>query len=302
MKRSGKMEPASEALREAQDVLRRNDAFQFWLFRQRWPSFVGEVFAEESYIARRDGALLCIYATNSVWMQELLMRKAEILRRIREDPYGAQFRDLRVQIGPRPRALRPESPVDRLAPLYDRRKSRTPLTEGEEAWISRWADAHVARDELRGPIEELMRGALRRRKDELAAGWHPCARCGDLCPAKDRLCARCEAEEERQTRSRIVLLLKEKPELLYDDVRRAVPCTYRQFAEARDILIHRYRQNHYNRCGMEEERRRLLSLLTHRPFASITESEAKKILSALPVKKIYAPKGRKDGISYESGK
>ena len=222
MKRSGKMEPASEALREAQDVLRRNDAFQFWLFRQRWPSFVGEVFAEESYIARRDGALLCIYATNSVWMQELLMRKAEILRRIREDPYGAQFRDLRVQIGPRPRALRPESPVDRLAPLYDRRKSRTPLTEGEEAWISRWADAHVARDELRGPIEELMRGALRRRKDELAAGWHPCARCGDLCPAKDRLCARCEAEEERQTRSRIVLLLKEKPELLYDDVRRAV--------------------------------------------------------------------------------
>ena len=65
MKRSGKMEKVSEAFQEAEGVLRGNDAFQFWLFQQRWPSIIGDVLAEESYIGRRDGKRLFLYVTNS---------------------------------------------------------------------------------------------------------------------------------------------------------------------------------------------------------------------------------------------
>ncbi len=61
------------------------------------------------------------------------------------------------------------------------------------------------------------------------------------------------------------------------------------------MLIHRYRENYYNQCGTEEERRRLLSLLIHKPFEQITESEAAHILSALPVKKRYEGNRQKEG-------
>lgn len=285
-KRRGEMEPVSAALGEAERVLSGNDAFQFWLFQQKWEKIIGDVLASESYIGRQYGDVLYIYVTNSVWMQELMMQKAEILRRVQEDPYGARFRDIRFQMGPRKPHVAPSLPALRLEPLYDTRRRDAPVTEAEEAWIDCWTKEHVPKDELRAPIADMMRGALRRRKEELAQGFHPCARCGVLVPKARRLCDACQVQDERERRNLAVLVLKEHPELLYEEVRRAVPCTYRQFAEARDILIHRYRENFLRRCGTEEERRRLLSLLTHKPFASITEEEARRVLSALPARRI----------------
>lgn len=295
MKRSGKMEKVSEAFQEAEGVLRGNDAFQFWLFQQRWPSIIGDVLAEESYIGRRDGKRLFLYVTNSVWMQEFMMQREELLRRIQEDPYGARFEELRIQMGPRQRRVRPTGHLADMARFYDTRKSLPPVTAKEEQWIENWTETHVGKEELRDLIANMMRGAIGCRKEELAEGFHPCARCGTLCAKGQRLCYRCQAEQDRQTRNRVVLLLKARPELLYEEVCRAVPCTYRQFAEARDLLIHRYRENYYNQCGTEEERRRLLSLLIHKPFEQITESEAAHILSALPVKKRYDGNRQKEG-------
>ena len=284
MKRSGKLEEVSAAMEDVQQILRGSDAFQFWLFQQKWSALAGDVLAEESYIARRERDVLYISVTNSVWMQELLMHRAELLRRVQADPYGARFRELRIQMGPKRRAVRPASPVDRVAPLYDGRRRTAPLTDGEEAWIAQWTASHVARDEIRPAIAEMMRGALRRRKEEIAMGYHPCAQC--------------EAEEDRRQQNQVVLLLKDRPELLYEDVRRVLPAvTYEDFAAGRDLLIHRYRQNHYNRCGTEEERRRLLSLLIHKPFEAITEEEARRTLSALPQKKTYGKE-----YCHESGK
>lgn len=298
MKRSGKLEEVSAAMEDVQQILRGSDAFQFWLFQQKWSALAGDVLAEESYIARRERDVLYIAVTNSVWMQELLMHRAKLLRRVQADPYGARFRELRIQMGPKRRAVRPASPVDRVVPLYDGRRRTAPLTDGEEAWIAQWTASHVARDEIRPAIAEMMRGALRRRKEEIAMGYHPCARCGALCPETARLCAQCEAEEDRRRQNQVVLLLKDRPELLYEDVRRVLPAvTYEDFAAGRDLLIHRYRQNHYNRCGTEEERRRLLSLLIHKPFEAITEEEARRTLSALPQKKTYGKENR-----HESGK
>lgn len=285
MKRTGELVQLNRSIEEAEKLLSGNDAFQFWLFQQRWESLVGDVLASESYIGRRNRDVLYVYVTNSVWMQELIMRKEDILRLVGSDPYGARFRDIRFQIASgKPRA-EADLHMGQLAAFYDERARDTALTAGEEAWIDRWTADHVEKDALRPLFSDLMRGALRQKKAALAAGWHPCRRCGDLCPGKDALCLRCQEEEDRHMRYRVVLLLLEKPEATYEEVQRFVPATYRQYDEARDMLIHRYRENYFNRCGTDEDMRRLLALLTHRPFESIAKEEAERILSALPRKK-----------------
>lgn len=300
MKRMGKLERVSSAA-DLRQMLGGSGPFQFWLFQQRWKDIAGHVLAEESRVGRRDGTLLYIHVTNSVWMQELVMHKRELLRRVQEDAYGRQFTDMRFVIAAPAAAEAPRNEADR---LRDRLRAgqdvkAQPVTEAEEQWIHWWAGENVKKETLRPVIEAMMRRALSFRKGQLAAGYHPCARCGELCAGDDTLCARCRLEAERHTRYRLMLLLQKEPALRFADAALRVPCRYREYAEARDALIHRYRENYANRRGTEEERRRLLSLLTHKPFEDITEEEAAKALPNLPKRK-YPRYGAVEGRTKES--
>lgn len=289
MQRRGQMEKAGSAMREIEAALSENDAFQFWLFRNRWKDFAGELLAKESSIARRDGAVLYIHVTNSVFMNELMMYKAELLSRIQKDPYGKQIRELRFAAASARPSYEGVTEAERIRARYEAAMGRpkAEITEKEAAWLSDFVKRNVAKEELRAPIEAMMEGALRRRKAELAEGAHPCAVCGDLCAKDERLCPRCRIEEARQVKNRLILLLKERPELLYEDAARVVPAEYGAYAEARDVLIHRYRENAYRGEGTEEELRRLLSLLLHKPYEEITKEEAEKALEGLPRRAKY---------------
>lgn len=287
MRRYGELESASKTMEEIESVLCGNDAFQFWLFQKRWPELAGKTLAEESYIGRAEGSVLYIYATNSVWMQELLIYKEKLLEKIRDDAYGKRFSELRVvMMTGKPRETE-FSPAEELRKKYKKNQEirLLPLETREKEWIREWTASHVEKEALRPVFSQMMEGALGRRKAELAEGWHPCLHCGNLCPPKENLCPSCRLRKEKQVKNKIVLLLKEKPELLYEETVRLISCSYAEFAEARDILIHRYKENYYRGYGSEEETRRLLSLLTHKPFENITKEEAEKALSSLPRKK-----------------
>lgn len=289
MQRSGKMEKASRAMKDIEEALSGNDAFQFWLFQNRWKDFAGDLLAKESSIARRDGAVLFIHVTNSVFMNELMMYKAELLSRIQKDPYGQRIRELRfIAASSRP-SYQGVPEAERIRMRYEEAMGwpRAEITEKEEKWLSDFVKRNVAKEELRAPIEAMMEGALRRRKAELAEGAHPCAVCGDLCAKEETLCPRCRIEKARQTKNRLILLLKERPELLYEEAVRAVPAGYGDYAEARDVLIHRYKETIYRGEGTEEEFRRLLSLLLHKPYEDISKEEAEKALEGLPRRAKY---------------
>ena len=291
MKRSGHLEKAGGPSLMS-ELLRGNEAFQFYLFQQKWKDIAGDVLAEESRIGRREGSTLYIHVTNSVWMQELIMRKQELLQRIQADPYGRQFRDLRFLIAAPQEKETGLSAVDALRQRMaaEHTMKPLPLTEGEDAWIAHWTASHVKSEKIRPAIREMMERALSLRKAQLAAGYHPCRRCGELIPQGDTLCPRCRIEEERAVLYRITLLLTAYPALLYDEARRRVPCRYSQFAAARDGLIHKYKENYANGWGTEEEKRKLLSLLTHKSYETITREEADRALSALPKRKKFRNK------------
>lgn len=288
MKRTGQLEKAADQSLIG-SLLHGNDAFQFYLFQQKWKAIAGDVLAEESRIGRKEGTTLYIHVTNSVWMQELIMRKKELLQRIQEDPYGRQFQDLRFMIAAPQEKETGLSAVDLLRQRMAEENGMKPLplTEGETAWIAQWTASHVRAEKIRPAIREMMERALSLRKAQLAAGYHPCRRCGELIRKEETLCLRCRIEEERAILHRITLLLTTYPSLLYEEARRYIPCRYSQFAAARDGLIHKYKENYANGWGTEEEKRKLLSLLTHKPYEKITKEEADRALSALPKRKKF---------------
>jgi cysteine sulfinate desulfinase/cysteine desulfurase-like protein len=58
-----------------------------------------------------------------------------------------------------------------------------------------------------------------------------------------------------------------------------------KYEEARDILIHRYKENIFQKHSGAEEKRKLLALLIHKPINEISEQEAENILQHMPEKK-----------------
>lgn len=282
MKRYGDLESAAKTVEDIEGVLHGNDAFQFWLFQKRWPEIAGKTMAEESFISHREGKILFLGVTNSVWMQEIVIRRETLLQKIREDEYGKRFTEIRPIVAKKKREETGGTPG--IAKLLKEDTAAASLEEKEIFWIKCWTRDYVEKEELRPVFEQLMENTLRHRKTEIARGWKPCEKCGTLCPPEEKKCAFCRAEEEKEKKGKILRALRENPELLYKDVLMKIPCTYAEFSDARDILIHRYKENYYQGCGTEEEIRRLLSLLTHKPFEEISREEAEKALPALPKK------------------
>ena len=152
-KSSGYLEKASDILKENYLRFMESDGFQYFLFRQKWPSFAGELLVRESYIAGASGEVLYVQVTNSVWLSQLTMLKAQILEKINKDPFGARFTDIRFRIGPKQTKNQPRSTLDPINRAIEKEKQRMsqPLNESEKQWIDQWVAGHVT-DERLGPV------------------------------------------------------------------------------------------------------------------------------------------------------
>ena len=283
-RRWSRLKPVSDGIKSVEkEVLSGNEEFQFWLFRQKWKKIVGEMLAKESYIARKEGNILWIYAQNAIWMQELIMQKEQILKNIQKDSYGRQFQDLRIMMSPAREPISSQTSVDGFRKKYeDNGKALTAdLTDAEENWIRQFTEKNVTNDAIREPFRIMMENALKNRKAEAAAGLTPCKNCGRLCDPKKIYCDACRLKLHEMISGKVVLLLKQKPELLYEEVKSYIHCDYDQYRQARDTLIHRYKEHYFWGETNEEELSALLALLIHKAPELITKEETREKLSNL---------------------
>ena len=77
-KSSGYLEKASDILKENHRRFMESDGFQYFLFRQKWPSFAGELMARESYIAGASGEVL--YVKRRFWKRYIKILLEPVLR------------------------------------------------------------------------------------------------------------------------------------------------------------------------------------------------------------------------------
>lgn len=264
-----------------------NKGFQFYLFQKRWKKIVGSLMAEESYITGRKGPLLFVRVTNSAFLQQLFMMKADILKELSKDEIGRYFTDIKFLAGSPQKPYKPFTTLDSVNSAIEKEQKRysQSLTEGEEAWIQNWVKGHVKKEAVRAPFAEMMEEVLKIRKGELADGYHPCSICGSLCPPDAPICPACRRRLAKTKKNKVILILKENPHYTYQEVRAILPCEYSLYEEARDILIHRAKEKIFRKEAADEEKRKLLSLLLHRPLSAITVKEAEDMLKHMPQKK-----------------
>ena len=264
-----------------------NKGFQFYLFQKRWKKIVGSLMAEESYITGCKGPLLFVRVTNSAFLQQLFMMKADILKELSKDEIGRYFTDIKFLAGSPQKPYKPFTTLDSVNSAIEKEQKRysQSLTEGEEAWIQNWVKGHVKKEAVRAPFAEMMEEVLKIRKGELADGYHPCSICGSLCPPDAPICPACQRKLAKTKKNKVILILKENPHYTYQQVRAILPCEYSLYEEARDILIHRAKEKIFRKEAADEEKRKLLSLLLHRPLSDITVKEAEDMLKHMPQKK-----------------
>ena len=264
-----------------------NKGFQFHLFQKRWKKIVGSLMAEESYISGCKGPLLFVRVTNSAFLQQLFMMKADILKELSKDEIGRYFTDIKFLAGSPQKPYKPFTTLDPVNSAIEKEQKRysQSLSEGEEAWIQNWVRSHVKKEAVRAPFAEMMKEVLKIRKGELADGYHPCSICGNLCPPASPICPACQRKLARTKKNKVILILKENPHYTYQQVRANLPCDYSLYEEARDILIHRAKEKIFRKEAADEEKRKLLSLLLHRPLSAITVKEAEDMLKHMPQKK-----------------
>ncbi len=263
------------------------EGFQFFLLQKKWEKIVGPIMAKESYISSYKGNTLFVTVTNSVYMQQLFMTQMELLERLHQDPFGNRFTEIRFVAGPRKKKYRATTTLDGVNRQIEKEQVmyNQTLTEGETEWIQKWVKGHIANDKLQGPFSHMMEEVLKIRKGELANGFHPCPLCGSLCPAEKKICHACESQLKKKNQNQVTLLLKAKSHLTYQEVQSLFPCSYEMYQKARDILIHRYKENIFHKFATEEEKRKLLSLLLHKPIEEISREEAARVLRRMPQKK-----------------
>lgn len=289
-KRSGKMANTKDIFSQS-GLTRRlfgSEDFRFFLFKKKWADTVGPILAEESYISGFRNDVLYVTVTNSPLMNHLFMMKREILRNLtKADEFGKRFQDIRFFTGRKEHKETGFAPLDELNRVMKETMiaPTAKITDKERDWIHRWTESHVKKEALRPEFADMMEQVLRRKKGKLAKGYHPCARCGDLCPPDHRFCSSCERQLNKTRKNRIVLLLKEQPHLNFQQVRALLPCSYEDYEESRDRLIHRLKERIFQKYGTDLEKRRLLALLLHRPLQEITAQEAADILKKMPEKK-----------------
>lgn len=287
-KRYRKMDTISHVFAES-DLNHRlfgHEGFQFFLLQKRWKQIVGPILSKESYISSYKGDTLFVTVTNSSFMQQLYMVGSDIVSQLQKDEWGKKFQHIRFVSGPRQKKYKTMTSLDPINGQIEKEQKMysQELTAGESSWISKWVDSHVRNETIRKPFADMMEEVLKIRKGEIAHGFHPCPLCGSLCSPEQKICPSCERKVKKNRQNRVILLLKEKPYLTYQEVRQIFPCDYSVYENAREILIHRYKENIFRKFATEEEKRKLLSILLHKPVESITKEEAQNMLSHMPQK------------------
>lgn len=130
------------------------------------------------------------------------------------------------------------------------------LNEGEEKWIKNWVEGHVGNDKLKQPFQDLMTEVLKIRKAKPPPATNPAPGAGSLRPEGQEPETLPQLSEnlrqEYQTQSRPPP--QEIPHYTFQQVRSIIGCGYSEYEEARDILIHRYKENIFQKHSGAEEK------------------------------------------------
>ena len=132
--------------------LKVEDRMAYARLSTTWRYAVGEQISRNAYpVGLRDG-ILFVNVANSVWMQQLVFLKQEILEKLAKDLGAIKLKDIRFKIGPLPRAF-----------CESGTKPLPELSARERELIARQTEP-IADPELRDMFRRVIAAHLQHRK------------------------------------------------------------------------------------------------------------------------------------------
>lgn len=165
-----------------------------------WADVVGPQVAGVTQVERvQNGTELVVRVKNSVWANELVLLKGDMLRRLNQTLGGKVLTDIHFKASGLPRAKKtPENlvPVVPDAPSEEA-LARVVLSPDARLRIESTV-ASIKQEEWRDRIRRALTRAARTEQWKREHGWRPCARCGAVAfpmPHADavHLCPLCRA-------------------------------------------------------------------------------------------------------------
>lgn len=269
---------ASSVSRLEERLFSNNPEYQLWKLQKAWEVIAGKAMARESFISRREDRTLVIQVTNSSWLQELMMLKQDILKRIQAVSGGISIDDIRFVTGDKwRRPKKPDFDIPGIRPP-ERAVSKGRVSEEEKKKIALWTEKKLP-ESLRKSFQGMISACIAQKRGEEEAGWHPCAGCGILCPKNETYCFSCRLRMKRDEINRIILILRDEPHFQWDEMQQWIPCSYQNYEQAWKQLVHRYKEEIYLHHDTEETRRKLACMQLHRKYEDMSDEEASRYVS-----------------------
>ena len=187
---------AVEAMLSSQDLAQ---TLRPHMAKVKWAEVVGpQVAAVTQPTAVRGGGILVVRVKNSVWANELILLKDDMLRRLNLALGGRVLTDIHFQASGLPRAKPGASAAPRpLLPPLPREEELAAVTILPETLIRiAGVVSSIEDNTLRDRVRNSLLRAARYDAWKQAQGWQPCLRCGTLTPeyAGSALCPVCRAQ------------------------------------------------------------------------------------------------------------
>ncbi len=156
---------------------------------RRWKELVGPAIHEAAYPERYENGKLTICVCNSIWMQELMLMRTQLLDVLNSAAGDDVFWELVFRVRSKRRS-HPESPstVKRTHALR-----LPPATVSAQRAVAKRC-AEIKDEGLRELMQRVMLTHTRLEAARRKAGWKPCPRCGVSYPGYGTCCTFCEAD------------------------------------------------------------------------------------------------------------
>lgn len=209
-----------------------------------WESVVGPMVSSQAKLVQIKPPIIVVEIGHTVWMQEMTMRKPQLLEALREYYGESIITDIKVQL-PR-RALQDQvvsgDALD-MTPIYEEMIDFHKIVLPSEIEKSIEDSVHVIRhEELR---QKVLQTRIEQAKKEYILqqeNFYQCPTCGRWqSEGSAKICPQCEYKKYRHIIRTVKGILKDYPHYKYDQMKMIAPwCTYEWYEVAKEESIYYY--------------------------------------------------------------
>ena len=209
-----------------------------------WESVVGPMVSGQAKLAHIKPPVIVVEIGHTVWMQEMTMRKPQLLEALREYYGESIITDIKVQL---PRHVFQEQLVSGdaldMRPIYEESIDFHEIVLSPDVVKSIEDSVRVIRhEELR---QKVLKTRMEQAKKEFILQkehFHQCPTCGRWqSEGSAKVCPQCEYKKYRHIIRTVKGLLKDYPHYKYDQMKAIAPwCTYEWYEVAKEESIYYY--------------------------------------------------------------